>query len=176
MYIFDLTSNEWQYFDMFSEEPSSEYPENRIHYSWTQDMSRKEYIYVSGGFNGRVFLKDLWRLNLITLKWVKLSSCELPRPAFFHLITVTQLGRMYYLDGINSGCETGRCFEQCGHLSQNQSIMSAWIQIPKLKTICWDAMLYYFKDQMLASSESSLRELGLPLDYCKQIINSKLKM
>lgn len=157
---------------MLPDESSFGYPENRIHYSWAQDMSQKEYIYMSGGFNEKVFLRDIWRLNLITLKWLNLSPCVLPKPAFFHSCTITQFGRMYYLDGIIGSFEPGRCCVQSERLTQNHGIMSVWTQIPKLKTICWDAMLYYFKHQMLALSENGLRELGLPLDCCKKITNA----
>lgn len=161
---------------MLPDKSSLEYPENRIHHAWAQGKSQSEYVYMSGGFNEEIFLKDVWRLNLITLEWLNLRPCKLPKPAFFHSLTVTPSGRMYYLDGIIGSCEPGRCCEQFEHLRQNRKIMSVWVQIPKLSTICWDAMLYYFKDKMLKLSEMSLKELGLPLEYCKQIMNAKPKI
>lgn len=85
---------------------------------------------------------------------------------FLHSSTVVPSGRIYYYNGIVN--------TESFNMYQKDDIMCAWIRIPKLKDICWDAMLYYFKDQMLKSSLGDLQNLGLPLEYYESIIKAKI--
>jgi hypothetical protein len=60
-----------------------------------------------------------------------------------------------------------------GNGGRSNDITSAWIIIPKLKVICWEAMIYYFKDEMFESSDECLKKVGLPQEYYEQIIEAR---
>lgn len=148
---------------------SPRYPINRIHHGWVQCVVQKEFVYMSGGCNvGLKSLKDIWRFNLATLQWCCLKSFLLREPTHFHSMTITPSGQMYYYDGLVCNAHL-----YSYSVSPNDNIQRAWIRLPKLHAICWDAMLYYFKNQMLESSDEDLKNLGLPLEYYLSIIKAK---
>jgi len=166
--VFDISTNKWEYYktlpDLQNLSPS--YPANRCYYGWAQCPTQPEYVYMSGGTDNVNFFSDIWRLNLNTLQWCNLMPCRLPKSMFLHSSTVVPSGRIYYYNGIVN--------TESFNMYQKDDIMCAWIRIPKLKDICWDAMLYYFKDQMLKSSLGDLQNLGLPLEYYESIIKAKI--
>lgn len=167
MYVFDLISNEWHYIDVFPDNTSSKYPEYRMNYALAQDMTQTEYVYMCSGYSMKGFLADFWRLNLITLEWYNVNSYSIPKPTMFHLLTITSSGYMYYLDGLH-------CLRLGSvQLQQNRYIWTACIKIPKLSAICWDAVLYYFKDRMLAASEKNLKKIKIPSKYIIELIEAK---
>jgi len=173
--VFNLDVNDWQYIDTSPDlqELSMDYPENRVHYAWTQCKVQPQHVYMCGGFNDKKFFTDVWRLDLSTFQWCHLIQCLLPKPTFFHTITITNAGRMYYMDGMIGSCLPNRCCDQSDRLKENRSIASAWIKIPKLTDISWDAVLHYFKDQLLAMSEENLQKMGLPYDYYRILSEAK---
>lgn len=161
-----MSTNKWQYFKTLPDlqSSSSSYPANRCYYGWAQCVAQPEYVYMSGGSDNFNFFSDIWRLNLTTLQWCNLMPCKLPKSMFLHSSTVVPSGRIYYYNGIVSDSID---------IHQKDDILCAWIRIPKLKSMCWDAMLYYFKNQMLKSSLEDLNNLGLPLEYYESIIKAK---
>jgi len=53
------------------------------------------------------------------------------------------------------------------------TLSSGWIKIPKLKDICWEAMSYYFKEQMFKSTDECLKKIGIPQEYYERIIEAR---
>ncbi|VVC45978.1 Kelch-type beta propeller [Cinara cedri] len=169
IHIFDLSSNTWQYSQTVPDcQNSFCYPVNRIHHAWVQCVVQKEFVYMSGGYNGVKSFNDIWRFNLATLEWCLLKSFFLREPTYFHSMTITPAGQLYYYDGVV--CKTHLYSYS---ISPNDNIQCAWISVPKLHAICWDAMLYYFKNQMLKSSFEDLKSLGIPSEYCRSITKAK---
>jgi len=175
LHVFSLNTNEWEYCETLPDlqSRSMDYPDNRVHYAWTQSKIKTKYVFMCGGFNDKVFFTDVWRLNLSTFQWRNLVQCKLPKPTFFHSLTITNAGRMYYLDGMVGNCLPGNCCGSTSRLRENRVIASAWIKIPKLSDMCWDAVLHYFKTKLFAMSEEELITLGLPYVYCKSIMTAK---
>jgi len=124
-------------------------------------------VYICGGFDGFLSFKDVWRFDLDTLQWEKLTKCIMPQPVYFHSTAVTPSGRMCCYGGIVSHVD----IDVRG--GRSNDITSAWIMIPKLKVICWEAMLYYFKEQMFESSDECLKKIGLPQEYYERIIDAR---
>lgn len=58
-------------------------------------------VIISGGFNGDPIFSDMWKLDLSNLQWTRLRNCVLPRPVYFHSVSLTPEGRMYTFGGIN---------------------------------------------------------------------------
>ncbi|KAL4098578.1 hypothetical protein QTP88_023155 [Uroleucon formosanum] len=165
--VFDILTNKWQYFKTLPDlqNSSSSYPANRCYYGWAQCVTQPEYVYMSGGSDNHNFFSDIWRLNLITLQWCNLMPCKLPKSMFLHSSIVVPSGRIYYYNGIVSTDSID--------IHQKDDILCAWVRIPKLKAMCWDAMLYYFKYPMLKSSLEDLKNLGLPSEYYESITKAK---
>lgn len=165
--MFDISTNKWQYFKTLPDikNLSTPYPTKRCYYGWAQCVTQPEYVYMSGGTNGFNFFSDIWRLNLSTLQWCNLTPCKLPKSMFLHSSTIVPSGRIYYYNGVVRN--------DSNLMYQKDDILCAWVRIPKLKDICWDAMLYYFKNQLLKSSIEDLQNLGLPSEYYERIIKAK---
>lgn len=87
------------------------------------------YAYLCGGFDGNIMFDDIWRLDLSTLRWTKLSQ-RLPRPIYFHSATVTPAGCMYVFGGVTS---------EMGDRRSNE-IYKMWLNVPSLQEITWDAI------------------------------------
>ncbi|XP_022179263.1 kelch domain-containing protein 10-like [Myzus persicae] len=165
--VFDISTNKWQYFKTLPDikNLSSPYPANRCYYGWAQCVTQPEYVYMSGGSDNLNFFSDIWRLNLNTLQWCNLMPCKLPKSMFLHSSTVVPSGRIYFHNGIVSTDSI--------NVHQKDDILCAWVKIPKLIDICWDAMLYYFKNQLFKLSIEDLENLGLPSEYYERIIKAK---
>lgn len=158
-------TKEWKYFKTLEDVQSSSnyFPYNRINHGFAQCVVEKKFVYICGGGNGRRnSFNDIWRFNLDTLQWHELKSFLLPDPSHMHSMVITPEGQMYYHDGISRQ-----------HMNNSDKVYSAWVSMPSLKTISWDAMLHYFKKQMLNSSDTKLKSLGLPLEYYNSVISAK---
>lgn len=167
--MFDVATKEWQFLTAKpdSRVPRPGYPNNRSCHSCVQCPENSNLVYICGGFDGYQAFKDVWRFDFDTLQWEKLIKCVMPRSVYFHSTAVTPTGRMCCYGGIIADDD----LEIRG--GRSNDITSAWILIPKLKVISWEAMLYYFKDQMLESSHESLKKLGLPLEYYQRIVEAR---
>lgn len=89
----------------------------------------------------------------------------MPKPVYFHSTAVTPSGRMCCYGGIVS--------DQIEGGGRSNDIASAWITIPKLKTICWEAMVFYFKKPMFESKDLDLKKIGLPQEFYERIIEAR---
>lgn len=97
---------------------------------------------------------DIFRFNIDNLRWEKLKW-DFPVAIYLLSNSVTPSGRI---------CRYGNLLF---------SVETAWLTIPKLKTISWEAMIYYFKEQLFASSDEHLKEIGLPKEFYERIIEAR---
>lgn len=151
--VYDYQKNEWCSVATHGDKDSIEpYPKPRRFHSADRIPDSYSLIIV-GGFSGSEILDDCWLLDLQGLTWKKLSSLKLQFPTYFHASCITPSGKLYTFGGI---CEVGR------RTHRTSNIVSAWVCIPKLKEMCWEAVLYYglFKN----SQEMDLK-MELPLEF-----------
>jgi hypothetical protein len=48
-------------------------------------------VYICGGYNGEKIFSDLWKLDLKTLYWYKIT--DMPKPVYFHAADVTPVSK-----------------------------------------------------------------------------------
>ncbi|XP_050532184.1 kelch domain-containing protein 10-like isoform X2 [Daktulosphaira vitifoliae] len=167
IHIFDLKINKWKYIPTISDRKTSLYPSNRIHHGWIQCRNQHKHVYVIGGYDKHNFFQDLWCFNLSTLEWSSLNLCRLPSSIFFLSSAITPSGKLYYCNGMVYNRDSRV-------LEQNNSLVSAWVIIPKLKIMSWNAILYFFKKQLFQLTNEDLASLGLLPEYCNRIAKAKL--
>lgn len=167
--MFDVTTRQWEFLPAKQDHrvPRPGYPSNRSCHSCVQCPENPNFVYICGGFNGFRSFRDVWRFDLDNLQWQKLTGCTMPQPVYFHSTAVTPNGRMCCYGGIVSSEDSD------GSGGRSNDITSTWITIPKLKVISWEAMVHYFKNEMLASSDEYLKEIGLPQEYYERIIEAR---
>ncbi|XP_050425313.1 kelch domain-containing protein 10-like isoform X3 [Adelges cooleyi] len=168
IHVFDVTTKEWEFLPAKHDHrvPRPGYPDNRSCHSCVQCPDKKNLVYICGGFDGFRSFRDVWRFNLDTLQWEKLTRCTMPKPVYFHSTAVTPSGRMCCYGGIVSD-------QADGSGGRSNDITSAWITIPKLRVICWEAMIFYFKEQMFETSDHDLKQIGLPQEFYERIIDGR---
>lgn len=167
--MFDVTSKQWEFLPTKHDHrvPRPGYPNNRNCHSCVQCPENPNLVYICGGFDGYQSFKDVWRFDLDTLQWIMLIGCTMPQPVYFHSTAVTPSGRMCCYGGIVSNNHLD------GSGGRSNDITSAWITIPKLKVISWEAMVHYYKKQMFASTNEDLKKIGLPQEYYERIIEAR---
>lgn len=102
----------------------------------------------------RASFGGIWRFNIDNSQWEKLKW-EIPLGIYFKSSVVTPNGRMY-------------CYG-----NPMITLQSSWLTIPKLKFISWEAMKHYFKEQMFASTDEYLKEIGIPGEFYERIIEAR---
>lgn len=116
-------------------------------------------VVVAGGHNGRTHYKDIWKLNLSTFEWRLMQKTNLPFPIFFHDAAASSSGCMYIFGGIKS----------TNNNNVRTNIMyKAWMTIPKLSEICWEALVHY-NPAIVDISKTKLLETGIPLKFVQRI-------
>lgn len=116
-------------------------------------------IVVAGGYDGRLYYKDVWKLNLSTFEWRQMQKTNLPYPIFFHDAAASSAGCMYIFGGIK--------FTYNNNVRTN-IVYKTWMTIPKLSEICWEALLHY-NPVIVNRTKSSLLEAGIPLKFVQRI-------
>lgn len=163
---FDLKTNSWRtlttHGDKFCRNSIYEtmVPEpRRCHGSvqYTDEKSGVTSVVISGGYNGDSVFSDVWRLDLSTLQWTLLKECILPSPVYFHSAALTPEGRMYIFGGIA---------KINNEMERTNAVYSAWLTIPKLSDICWQALNNYYPS-LKYSSPDKLLHIGIPLKFVR---------
>lgn len=118
--------------------------------------SKKGSVIISGGYNGHIMYGDVWRLDLNDMQWHFMTRCVLPRPVYFHSAAVTPAGRMFTFGGIlENGIRTNE-------------VCAAWIRIPRLSEIAWEAILYY-SPRIASEPREKLVNIGFPREYVDRL-------
>lgn len=84
----------------------------------------------------------------------------LERGTYFHSSSITPSGKLVTFGGI---VET-----ENNSSKRTANLYTSWLTIPKLKEICWEAMMYYFSDLQFYSEEE-LVSFGVPYEFTKRI-------
>ncbi|XP_071512946.1 kelch domain-containing protein 10-like [Panulirus ornatus] len=91
-------------------------------------VQRNNELYVIGGTDGEEVLDDVWKLDLLTLSWTRLSLV-LPTPLYFHDAALTQSGYLYVYGGLTS----------LGSSERSSAVYRGRLDAPPLLEAAWDA-------------------------------------
>lgn len=145
-------TNKWKFSQTLSDPKSAlGYPYQRVSYGLTQN---DKYLYVSGGHLNVTYFQDVWRLDLVTLKWCWLAVCNQFSPTDLHATAITPSGCLYFYQHKNV---------------QKNMLQKTWVKIPMFKDICLNAVLFYFKDKILEATVEDLVDMGLPSNVYNKI-------
>lgn len=134
------------------------YPPPRQYHSSVNIPGTNSFIIVGGlGVEEGNVLDDAWKLDIPSMKWRNISSLKLCTPVYFHSSGITPSGKMYTFGGISRAWIVQ---ERVAH------VQSAWVCIPKLKDMCWEAVLDYGLLSELTSEDHKHR---LPMEYYKKL-------
>lgn len=141
---------------LFSVDPS--YPQPRRCHGLVQLKSgNKIYVYIICGLGDEGMLNDLWRLELSTLQWTLIKNDVLPRGLYFHSTALSYHGKMFIFGGV----------EDSRDLRRTNDIYCAWMCIPKLSEICWEAVLYYIGYKNV--KKTILKQLKVPQRFINRL-------
>ncbi|KAL0270795.1 UNVERIFIED_CONTAM: hypothetical protein PYX00_008088 [Menopon gallinae] len=126
------------------------------------DLQDSEVV-ICGGFNGLAKFYDIWILNLRTLQWRECKQ-NLLYPTYFHSSSLSPCGQMFIFGGI---CEIVAPESETTTRRTNE-IFSMWVIIPKLKEICWEALLFY-SPNITKCSASKLIDSGVPNEFVERL-------
>lgn len=118
-------------------------------FSCIQSPEKSNIVFVLGTSFG-----DICRFNIENLQWEKLQW-KFPLQIYFLSNSMAPSGRM------------------CRYGNLMFLMRCAWLTIPKLKLICWEAMIHYFKKKLFASSDKHLKKIGLPKEFYERIIEAR---
>ncbi|XP_054278630.1 kelch domain-containing protein 10-like [Macrosteles quadrilineatus] len=165
VFAFNLTTNTWEKMNTRPDDKAREvFPSRRRCHSCVQ---RDHFVFIIGGFTGQLILKDIWRLDLKNYQWEKLSKMSLNRGVYFHSSCLTPSGKVITFGGIVQSENTSE---------RSADVHMAWLCIPKLKEICWEAVISYHRD-LDTMTEEQLHALGLPLEYINRLdLKRKIRM
>lgn len=116
-------------------------------------------VFVAGGTDGQSVFDDIWRLDISKMQWTLMQKTVLPHPLYFHSSTVTSNGCMYIFGGIEPNDNETR---------RNNILYKAWLCIPKLSEICWEALLSLYPN-LDHLDRTSLIHLGIPLHFVDRL-------
>ncbi|CAI6372244.1 unnamed protein product [Macrosiphum euphorbiae] len=169
IHMFDVDTKQWQLLSAKHDHRVSEpgCPKTRYWHSCVQCPEKSNLVYLCGGLGDFQTFNDVWRIDIDTMQWEKLTNCIMPLPVYLHSTAVTPSGRICCYGGI----VTER--SDLDARTHSNDITSAWITIPKLKVICWEAMIHYFKEQMFKSSDECLKKIGIPQEFYERIIEAR---
>ncbi|XP_039263633.2 kelch domain-containing protein 10-like [Styela clava] len=111
---------------------------------------------ISGGYDGIRITGDVWKINLRTMQWTKIT--DMIEPVYFHSATVTPDGRMYIFGGVSCiepNIRTASCYRM-------------WLRLPSLQTLCWQKLLNSFP-QLKKLPHKKLIELGVNRSLTSQL-------
>uniref|UniRef100_A0A1B6JR68 Uncharacterized protein n=3 Tax=Homalodisca TaxID=139475 RepID=A0A1B6JR68_9HEMI len=104
-------------------------------------------------------LRDIWRLDLNSMEWKKIPQLGMDHGVYFHSSCLTPNGKLITFGGIVPS----------GNISKRTSdVHTAWLCIPKLKEICWEAILFYCP-YLDSFSRTDLLALGLPCEFIRRL-------
>ena len=159
---FSLTENMWNTVTTVADGTHG-FPLPRAHHSLIQ---RGEHVLILGGFGededgGEKVLGDVWRLNLVTFEWSWLG--DLPAPVYAHGTTVTKEGKVVLFGGLDE-------YEE-----PTNAVYTAWLEIPSLRTMAWEAICEENGAGMAAMSADELLKKGVPVDLVEMLGASRTK-
>lgn len=158
---YDIRLNKWIHIHTYPD-PYAGYPEPRKFHSCIQQTTDNGIeIIIAGGYKtDTVLFDDVWKLNLTTHRWTCYAQTKLPYKLYFHDATSTRNGCMYLFGGTTH--------------TQNRTndLFKMWTKIPKLKEICWEAIVHYCP-KLTTIDSNKLIENGIPIEFVNRAIRSQ---
>lgn len=130
------------------------YPDARRCHGLVQTDHR---VLIIAGYDGHEIFSDVWCLDLLTMDWKKINI-ELPKPVYFHGVTLTQDDRLVIFGGVDSVQQNTR----------TNQIYSFWLKIPSLRCIAWESVNHYIP-KLNKIPQGKLREIGIPGDLIESL-------
>jgi hypothetical protein len=156
---YDIENNAWRITRTFPD-PNGNYPGARKCHSCVQVQTDNDTeIIICGGYDGRKYHRDVWKLSLNTLQWRNMTKSRLLFPLFFHDAACNSDGCMYIFGGVKYNNQTN---------VRTDIVYKMWTTIPKLSAICWEAMLHYHPNLPDLPKEKLL-SLGIPMNFANRI-------
>lgn len=127
----------------------------------TKNIHTQIEVVISGGsFEDVRAYRDMWRLNLRTLRWSMLRTAHFPKPLHFHDAAYSSSGLMYVFGGIektkrDAPYRTNKAFK-------------VWVKIPKLSEMCWEALTSLWPGLSKADG-GVLRQAGVPERFMQRL-------
>ncbi|CAG2164332.1 unnamed protein product [Oppiella nova] len=91
-----------------------------------------DFVYLLGGTDNEMIFDDFWRLDLNVMQWTRLNA-RIPRALYFHSSSVSPTGRLSVFGGVVN----------TNHIERTNELFTAWLKIPTLKEMAFDAVLHY---------------------------------
>ncbi|XP_021954639.1 kelch domain-containing protein 10 [Folsomia candida] len=148
VHAFDVKSKQWK--ALATKPYNNRYPAAR---KCQGSVQIGDNVIINGGYDSRTIFNDVWMLHLPTMKWTELIV-TMPVPLYFHSTSVTNSGCMYMFGGVADMRLNTR----------TNQVFKIWLKIPKLKEICWEAVLHYNK-KLRSMSHSELLKMGIPQEF-----------
>ncbi|XP_063984372.1 kelch domain-containing protein 10 homolog isoform X2 [Diachasmimorpha longicaudata] len=163
--VYDVETNRWSIVHTHGDgEYQPRYPDPRRCHGAVQYLdaeSESINVIISGGVCGNFAYKDVWRLNLMSLQWTRIVKCWLPTPLHFHSVAITPAGKMYTFGGVVD--------KRNAMTIRTSDVHSAWLMIPSLSEICWEAVNHYY--ELRTKSKDELFDMGIPIKYIKRLVD-----
>lgn len=156
---FNLEKKSWTHTETLKDPNYGFPPPRRCHGAVQITTDAGVQAFITGGYDGFTIFDDLWRLDLQTHQWTCFNTCRLPRPVYFHAAALSPEGRIYVFGGIY-------CSEE--YVSRSNAIYSAWLCIPKLSEMCWEAVLHY-SPHIVDCDSDDLINVGLPRHFVQRL-------
>ena len=115
-------------------------------------------VFMFGGYDGDSIFGGTWRLDLNMMQWRKLPY-DMPEPVYFHSAVKVDDGKIYTFGGVANITENSR----------TNSMYSAYMKIPSLRAMCWDAVKFYSRNLDVNDSCKLFSE-GIPGDLIKDLL------
>ncbi|XP_045120096.1 kelch domain-containing protein 10-like [Portunus trituberculatus] len=124
-------------------------------------VQRDNELYVLGGTDGEEVFSDMWRLNLVSLAWTKLSL-TLPTPLYFHDAALTKNGCIYVYGGLDS----------VGSEQRSEAVFRAQLEAPPLLEAAWGAFTSHCPNLLSTDhgyTNNDLVAAGVPRSMVKRL-------
>ncbi|XP_057321838.1 kelch domain-containing protein 10 homolog [Microplitis mediator] len=165
IFAFDLNCKQWNEMEVQKDletEPGIPCMHGSYSFAQYKDAKGDVNIILTGGNINETSCNEIWRLNLATLQWTCISKFGvLPYRMRNHVAAIGPSGKMYVFDGM---------VEKGSGEVENTSIFSAWVTIPKLKEMAWEAVLFYNKE-LKEKSRTELIIRGYPPMFVERLTN-----
>ncbi|XP_038054312.1 kelch domain-containing protein 10-like isoform X2 [Patiria miniata] len=153
LHVFDLHTKEWKIQDTLRCLRHG-YPRQRKYHGWVQ---WKNEVYICGGHNNRIVLRDIWKLELPSLQWTRLPT-NLPVTTYFITAAITPTKCLYTFGGITDLEDRPR----------TNAVFRLWLAIPPLLDLALKKVLTLLPDRN-AETIARLRDLGVPFNVMDKL-------
>lgn len=162
--VFRLAETAWQLEDTHGDPEASDeaepggYPAARYAFACVALASGYEAM-ISGGrwsISGEADLTHCWLLDVRSMRWRELRT-RLERPLTMHAMAATRTDCVYFFGG----------YQKDQNMVTN-GLQRAWLRVPRLTEICWQAMLAYWPAMQRLGREALLSK-GVPAEFVQQM-------